>query len=349
MARSAILVSFFTAGVYAARIANKSTEHESQAVAHVLVPGQLLAVLQSPAMMRAPAVLPNLQVGGAPQIDFPQAFPRSRPVLMSVQDPGDPPDIPNDWKFAFTGFEGKARKAVKEAAGKAVKMAASKATGKAAEKSNNLGEAVDRLSPDVADDQMSGPSHPVARDENKNMEHIQKEYNLNLAKAIDSLNRDIPQALRADNSPRRLMPTNWDIYTDSYETHFKAANPMALRLLGAVIPSWKLDIKGLRSNQRVLQELRKVFRRLRRRFSGSDDVSVSTTMGVDPSTGQEVIEARWIAKFVMHHVRNDKNQIPRRRDINVQAVSRFYLNPEGKIYLQSIDELDVLVEGDFWS
>lgn len=208
---------------------------------------------------------------------------------------------------------------------------------------------------------------------------IRGQYKLNLAEAVDSLNRDIPQALRAESDQQRSALTNWDIYTDSFETDFKILDP-AMRLLGSKIPTQK--IKGLRANQRVLQEFRTLISRLQvNRILESDDVTVSTHMVVDPSTGEEIIESRWTVKLGLKRTLAKKlTELPKQNlaerlakkvtntlakivqqtnltkensqsepqkpgsTVAVEAVSRFYLNAAGKIYRQSIDELNLLLD-----
>jgi len=205
-------------------------------------------------------------------------------------------------------------------------------------------------------------------------------YIRNSLDAVDSLNRDIPQALRLESDPRRVAPTNWDVYTDDLVTEVKAGDPMALRLLEALVPSWKVQVKGKRSNQRVLEELRTCFRTIRfSKLVEKEELTVATHKYVDPSTQEEVIETRWTTKLPMKRLQpprglprlrsGDSNTLlyrlqhrgaifeaaemkPDKRIVIIEALSHFYLNAEGKIYRQSIDELNLLVDGkpcDSWT
>lgn len=218
------------------------------------------------------------------------------------------------------------------------------------------------------------------------------------AQAIASLNNDITEALRFDHvSPEEMQKNwdkyihgernfdggNWDIFTDSFETDFRANNdPSALRLLSAVLPSWDTQIKELRLNQRVLEEMRTFVATLRlSKVLVSDVPTVSTKMGVDPISKDEVIESRWSVNLEMKRlsapawiqapgdpqdplvvaasrtvnaawkkselwtgVSDDEEHLV--HTINVQAVSRFYPNAEGKIYRHSMDDLTLLVDGE---
>lgn len=332
MARSVIMASVFAVGVHAARLASTNVEHESQAAAHAsdFAPGQLLLPwLESATMLGVPAVVPSVRLGRAARVNarisaLPrQGFSRNRSLpLMAMQEPGYRPDLPDDWKSAYDDL------------------------GSSVVRLNNLGESVDRLNRDIPQALLKQLTAWVD----------------NTVEAIDSLNRDIPQALRLESDSQRLAPTNWAIYTDSFETDFKTADPTALGLdptalglLEALIPSWSSNIKGLRANQRILQELRTLLTTLRfNRVLVSDDVTVSTHMGIDLSTGEDIIESRWIAKLVMKNLPTlpllppplfgqTKPRAPE-SIVNIEAVSRFYLSAEGRIYRQSIDIYSVLVD-----
>jgi len=193
-------------------------------------------------------------------------------------------------------------------------------------------------------------------------------YTINSLEAVDSLNRDIPQALRRESDPQRVAPTNWDVYTDDLVTEVKAGDPMALRLLEALVPSWKVQVKGKRSNQRVLEELRTCFRTIRlSKLVENEKITATTHKYVDPSTREEVIETRWTTTLPMKRLqppklfpRSDSTLVmkrpsrlewlprpprPDKRIVVIEALSNFYLNAEGKIYRQSIDELNLLVDG----
>jgi len=182
-------------------------------------------------------------------------------------------------------------------------------------------------------------------------------YIYNSREALDSLNRDIPQALRLESDPRRLAPTNWDVYTDDLVTEVKAGDPIALRLLEALVPSWKRMTKGKREHQRVLEELRTCLKAMRlSKLVENDDVAVMIHKKVDPSTREEVIENRWTAKLPMVRLQppawlppppfsQAKPRKPDKRIVTIEAISNFHLNARGKVYRHTIDKLNFLVDG----
>jgi len=190
-------------------------------------------------------------------------------------------------------------------------------------------------------------------------------YNRNVAEAAESLKRDMPQALMFERDAKRLTPTNWDIFDESLESDFNKISKTPTRLLATLIPSWNKNIVGLKRNQRVLQELRTLVAALR--STGillSNDMSVDIKKGMDRldiEVFEDVLEARWTAKLVIRRlwvprwlpslpfesILGSSRTEPGTSEslVRVSATSRFNMNPEGKIYRTSIDQLSFDVDG----
>lgn len=182
------------------------------------------------------------------------------------------------------------------------------------------------------------------------------DYDVNLVEAFESLRSNMPEILRFEGDLQRSMPTNFNIYTEAFKTDFKDPDETALRLVESVIPSISgsdkfphvtskvsrgVEIRGFESNRRVLEELRTLVGTLRfNRVLESDSMEASTHTTRNPSTGEDVIESHWKAKLVMHAFW-DAGKVS---DVVIKGVSRFYLSAEGKIYRQSIDNFNILVD-----
>lgn len=181
-------------------------------------------------------------------------------------------------------------------------------------------------------------------------------YVLNKNAAVSSINRDIPKALRHGKD------TNWDVYTDSLVTKFLTGpssniDPTSMRVLEALVPE-RVDnagnfvINGKRANNAALDQVRTFYCSLNlAKLVEDDNVKVSTHIIADPSTGHEVIASRWIATLPMKRLQPPAwllpPGMPRKPDIRIvqiEAVSNFYLDREGKIYQQLIDEFNVLLD-----
>lgn len=176
-------------------------------------------------------------------------------------------------------------------------------------------------------------------------------YVLNKNAAVASINRDIPKALRHGKD------TNWDVYTDSLVTKFLTGpssniDPTSMRVLEALVPAGNLVINGKRANNIALDQVRTFYCSLNlAKLVENDDVKVSTNTFVDPQTGHDVIGSRWIATLPMKRLQPPAWLLPPgvprkpdRRIVKIEAVSKFYLDREGKIYQQLIDEFNVLVD-----
>lgn len=176
-------------------------------------------------------------------------------------------------------------------------------------------------------------------------------YVLNKNAAVASINRDIPKALRHGKD------TNWDVYTDSLVTKFLTGpssniDPTSMRVLEALVPAGNLVINGKLANKAALYQVQAFVCSLSlANLIENDNVKVSTSIIADPSTGHEVIASRWIATLKMKRLQPPAwllpPGMPRKADIRVlqiEAVSKFYLDREGKIYQQLIAEFNVLVD-----
>jgi len=106
MASSVIVVSFFTAGLYAVRILNNIAEHESHAVAHAsdFHPGSPATMMTGvPAVASSSA---SIRVGGAPQINIygqggrRTIAPQMSRTMMPDEDSEYLSSLPDDWKSA---------------------------------------------------------------------------------------------------------------------------------------------------------------------------------------------------------------------------------------------------------
>jgi len=175
--------------------------------------------------------------------------------------------------------------------------------------------------------------------------------------ALGSLKIDIPQALIPEDDPRRTSQTNWAVYADAVVTGFllsdpEKIDPVAKRLLEVGGITGAGEITGKSSNVEALEKVRKIYSVLRfSKMVDGDDITVDTHMNVDPSTGDKVIEARWIATIPMKRLQKPKwmsrattVRKPDKRIIKIEAVSKFYLNEDDMIYRQLIDEIDLLVD-----
>jgi len=182
-------------------------------------------------------------------------------------------------------------------------------------------------------------------------------YINNTRAAVGTLTRDIPQTLRLESDPQRMAPTNWNVFTDDLVTEVKAEDPMSLRILDVLVPSWREGVKGLTTNQRSLEELRMLFKFIRlSKLVEGEEITVKVRHYVDPSTREEVIETRWTTKLPFMRLQPPKwlplppfvrapPREPDKRIVIIQAVDNYHLNAEGKIYRQSIDELSLLEDG----
>merc|ERR1719199_2382891 len=133
---------------------------------------------------------------------------------------------------------------------------------------------------------------------------------------------------------------NWDIYTNTLETDFsKLQDPVLLRLLTAIAPVVKMGIKGADKganpltikgdylNKQALDKLRG----LTRQFVEKEMVVAKTKLGVDSTTGDEVIECRWQAKLASKTLQLPFMGRTPEGLITLQAISRLRLNPDGRI------------------
>jgi len=174
----------------------------------------------------------------------------------------------------------------------------------------------------------------------------------------ESLSNDVQFFLRPDDDPERPGAMNWDVYTDSLVTTFLTedparADPAAVRLLTALAPEGTFPlVNGRKLAQAGVEAMRKMFKRLKSvRLVDLDVVTVDTHMDVDPSSGHQVIVSRWSAMIPMKRFQKpawmggSKARKPDKRIVKLEAVSKFFLNAEGKIYQQVIDELNLLVDG----
>lgn len=194
---------------------------------------------------------------------------------------------------------------------------------------------------------------PVARSEKFAKEKRENDSKVNFGEAVDSLNRDIPQILRSDMDSRRVRQMNWDIYTDELETKFIGLDPAIMAQVEAVSPGFSIDLKGLNENKQALQQLQGLLSNV----VEDDLVTVTTKMSFDPNSGAEVIESRWRAKLTTKNLaapemfsqlgslfgQTGPLTLPE-SVVDVSAVSRFRVNAAGKIYLHTIDQLDLLVD-----
>jgi hypothetical protein len=176
-------------------------------------------------------------------------------------------------------------------------------------------------------------------------------YFLNKNAAVASINRDIPNALRHGED------ASWDVFADSLVTKFVTGpssniDPTSKRVLEALVPAGNLVINGKRLNKVALDQVRTFCCSLRlANLIENDNVKVSTSIIADPSTGHEVIASRWIATLTMKRLQPPAwllpPGMPRKADIRIlqiEAVSKFYLDREGKVYQQLIAEFNVLVD-----
>lgn len=201
----------------------------------------------------------------------------------------------------------------------------------------------------------SSRSDPTANKEEAKKKKEKNNYRVNVGEALDSLQHELPYLLTFNEDTQQFSPINWQIYHEALVTEYKTIDPLAKRLLvpGQMF-SREVDdeeaaviiAKSLRENQKILQELQSFcFSFVDRRY-----ITASTKMGVDKSTGAEIIESRWTVKLFMKRL-----QIPMwlakilglseplspEGVVVADATSRFHLDADGRIYRHSIDRLNI--------
>jgi len=199
----------------------------------------------------------------------------------------------------------------------------------------------------------SGVSDPVATAEEAKKKKEKNEYTVNMGEALDSLHHDLPHMFEIDEESQEWAPFNWNIYTDSLVTDYTTVDPLAVRLLRPKQRCW-LDgevcaavmADGLIENQHVMQDLRSfVFRFVRR-----STVMADTKMGVDINTGAEILESRWTIKLHMKRFRIPRwlsrllgmsEPLSPEGVVIVEAMSRFHVDSDGRIYRHAIDRLNM--------
>lgn len=195
---------------------------------------------------------------------------------------------------------------------------------------------------------------PYAQELAEESQKQQNEFNLNVGKAIDSLNTDLPDILREQ--------PNWNIYTEDLELDLRPVDAIPFRLIGGVAGLTSRKINGLGRQRKALKRLQK----FRRFYVKEETLRLKMRLSQWSLTtfrdGEQGVECRWNARLKMKSdleliprwagilVRFAKRRFPHtfgkieapERILMIDGVSRFYFNSEGRIYRHVIDNIDLL-------
>lgn len=202
---------------------------------------------------------------------------------------------------------------------------------------------------------------PYARDEELEKQQKTNEFKMNVGNAIDSLNEDIPNILRKQ--------PNWAVFTADIELDLMQLDQVSLQLFKTAAPGFitdQLKIRGLIANIGVAQQLQQ----FRASLVSWDEVKVRTSLSVD-RFGDQVIECRWNARLGIKAIQMPSWASPlsdmmqqnfgasfsqpfgssntKEPVLELDAVSRFHLNPQGRIYRHVIDNQQLLLDGQTMS